>query len=205
LENPIEFKTVEGFYESKIEEKRSKFISYLKNVSSEIEALDFIKTIKQKHKLAKHNVYAYSIHKNIIKFSDDGEPSGTAGIQVLNSIRFAKLQNIVIVVSRYFGGVLLGTGNLSRAYKHVSELVIENCKIIEKKMCKILEFQIKYDKFYKIINFLKSNCSLLEINYLHEVLLKIAVPLKFLEEFKINANRFCSEKIEFKICGEDYF
>jgi uncharacterized YigZ family protein len=167
--------------------------------------LDFVKTIKQKHKFAKHSVYAYSLYKDIVKFSDDGEPNGTAGIQVFNSIKSAELQDVVMVVSRYFGGVLLGTGNLSRAYRRVSELVIKNCKLIEKKMCRILEFQVEYDEFYKISKFLKSDCSLLEISHSCNVLLKIAVPLKILEKFQTIINESCSRKTEFKTCGDGVF
>lgn len=111
--------------------KRSRFIGYAKPVKSEKDALDFIEEIRKKHWDATHNVYAYSIREGSIKrFSDDGEPQGTAGMPVLNVITQEGITDCVVVVTRYFGGILLGGGGLVRAYSHSAKLGVDGAQII---------------------------------------------------------------------------
>ena len=111
--------------------KRSRFIGYAKPVKSEQEALDFIEEIRKKHWDATHNVYAYSIREGSVKrFSDDGEPQGTAGMPVLNVITQEGITDCVVVVTRYFGGILLGGGGLVRAYSHSAKLGVDAAQII---------------------------------------------------------------------------
>jgi len=98
---------------SEFAEKKSKFIGYVKPVSTEDDALSFINEIKSRHWDARHNVFAYVVRENnIARYSDDGEPHGTAGVPILDIIKRNNLQNVVVVVTRYFGGILLGTGGL---------------------------------------------------------------------------------------------
>ena len=108
-------------YTAEIVEKKSKFIAKIVKVSSEEEALEELKNIKKEHRDARHNVFAYRIANASERFSDDGEPSGTAGVPILDILRGEKLQNVLVVVTRYFGGILLGTGGLVKAYSSATK------------------------------------------------------------------------------------
>ncbi len=110
--------TVSDFGVAEITEKKSRFISYTKPIKTEEEAQSFIEEIKKKHWDARHNCYAYQLGEkhNIQRYSDDGEPSGTAGMPILEVLKGADVHDTIVVVTRYFGGILLGTGGLVRAY-----------------------------------------------------------------------------------------
>lgn len=152
-----EYKTVE--YESSDEfiEKKSKFIGYVKPVKTQEEAVSFINGIKSKHWDATHNVYAYVLKENNIqRYSDDGEPSGTAGVPVLDVILKNNLVDVCVVVTRYFGGTLLGAGGLVRAYSHGSRIAVEAGNIITMAPCKILNTSVEYS-FYERLNILLSD------------------------------------------------
>lgn len=111
-------------------EKRSEFIGYLSPVSTSEEAVNFINSVKAEHRKAKHHVYAYLLRNdNITRYSDDGEPQGTAGVPVLDVLQKKQLTDICCVVVRYFGGILLGGGGLVRAYSHSAALTCDSAKI----------------------------------------------------------------------------
>ncbi|TDT67895.1 putative YigZ family protein [Hypnocyclicus thermotrophus] len=126
--------TVEKECIIEFEEKKSKFIGYIKPISTKKEAEDFIKSIKIKHNNATHNVPVYRVidnGKEYFKFDDDGEPSGTAGKPMAEIINLKEIYNVVIVATRYFGGIKLGAGGLVRNYAKTAKLAIEEAKIIE--------------------------------------------------------------------------
>ena len=126
------FLTVVDEFTAEITEKRSRFIATIAHVDSEVEAFEFIDSIKSKYWDAKHNVYAFALHEgNVCRYSDDNEPHGTAGKPILDVILGRGLKDVVVVVTRYFGGVLLGTGGLVRAYSSSAAAVIDNAKIYE--------------------------------------------------------------------------
>lgn len=134
-------------------QKKSKFIGYTKPIISEKDALDFINEIKTKNWNARHNVFAYVVRENnASKYSDDGEPHGTAGLPMLDVIKKNNLKNIVVVVTRYFGGILLGTGGLVRAYSQVASMAINCAKTI--KMCLSYDCSVicDYNQYGKILN-----------------------------------------------------
>lgn len=109
--------TVDSRSETRFTEKKSEFIGNAAPVNSDEEAVKFVNEIRKKYPDARHNVYAYIVaENNITRFSDDGEPKGTAGIPVLEVLKKNELVNVAVVVTRYFGGILLGTGGLARAY-----------------------------------------------------------------------------------------
>ena len=116
--------------EGEIIEKKSRFIGQIEPVTSEEEAYAFIERIKKKHYDARHNCFAFSIGEEmpLLRFSDDGEPQGTAGKPILEVINGSGIHNICIVVTRYFGGTLLGTGGLVRAYTDASKEALKNCE-----------------------------------------------------------------------------
>lgn len=138
--------------------KKSRFIGYGKPVTSEDEAIAFIESIRKKHWDATHNCYAYVIGERdeIQKSSDDGEPSGTAGRPILEVIKAQKLKNTAIVVTRYFGGIMLGAGGLIRAYTEGAVQAIEASEPIERVLRRKVAVEADYTWYGKIENELRS-------------------------------------------------
>ena len=144
--------TIRDFGEDRFEEKKSEFIGYAKRVESEEEAKEFINEIKSMHKQATHNCSAYVIGEkmNIQRYSDDGEPQGTAGIPILEVMKKSNVTDCAIVVTRYFGGILLGAGGLTRAYTKGASIAIKSAGIVEKVNGLKLSFELDYDLFGKV-------------------------------------------------------
>lgn len=148
------YKTLHEFGMDEIIIEKSTFIGYAKPVKTEEEAVEFINEIKKKHKDARHNVWAYTVGKNmnIQRYSDDGEPQGTAGIPTLEVIKKEDLRDVVVVVTRYFGGIKLGAGGLVRAYTKGSKIGLEAAKIIDKVMYQEVRIKIDYNQLGKVQN-----------------------------------------------------
>ena len=139
------YKTVQNHAETLLVEKKSKFYSNVMPVESEEEALEFLATIKKKYSDATHNVYAYIIDENnIFRYSDDGEPGGTAGMPVLDTIRKEGLVDVIVVVTRYFGGTLLGTGGLVHAYGASAKSGLDAAKPIVNNLSDIVSVKVDY-------------------------------------------------------------
>ena len=146
-----EYKTVETSAQAEFVEKRSRFIGYAKPVTTSEEAVAFINEIKSKHWDATHNVYAYVLRDGQIRrYSDDGEPQGTAGIPTLDVLLKEGLTDVVVVVTRYFGGVLLGTGGLVRAYSHSAKIAVDAAKIITMSLCSEVRVKADYNFYGKL-------------------------------------------------------
>ena len=146
----------EGF--SEYIEKRSVFYGYSAPVQTEEEAIAFVKKIKEKHADARHNVYAYVLRENNTqRFSDDGEPHGTAGLPLLDTLRKPGITDSVIVVTRYFGGILLGTGGLVRAYSTAAKDAVEDSRIVKYTLHKKMEITVSYSDYQKVIYYLDKN------------------------------------------------
>ncbi len=158
------YRTIHGYGEDEIIINKSRFIGYAMPIESEKEALDFIEKIKTKHRDATHNVYAYVYGEdsNIQRFSDDGEPSGTAGIPALEVIKKEDLRNVAVVVTRYFGGIKLGTGGLIRAYTKGAKIGLESGMIIEKVLHHKLKIRIEYTLYGMIENYLMTKGYIVE-------------------------------------------
>lgn len=132
-------------------EKRSEFIGYIAPVRTNDEAVDFVNSIKAEHRKAKHNVYAYILRENnISRYSDDGEPQGTAGVPVLDVLQKRGLTDVCVVVTRYFGGILLGGGGLVRAYSHAASLACDAAHIMDMRLCHRLRISAEYTMYGKI-------------------------------------------------------
>ena len=129
-------------------EKRSRFIGYAKPVTTQEEAMDFINQIRAKHWDATHNVYAYVLREGQARrYSDDGEPSGTAGVPVLDVLLKENITDCVVVATRYFGGVMLGAGGLVRAYSHTSKIAVDAAGIMKMSVCSVMSVTCDYN-FY---------------------------------------------------------
>ncbi|MBO6114278.1 MAG: YigZ family protein [Lachnospiraceae bacterium] len=162
--------------EGEIVEKKSRFIGQIKPVTSEEEAYTFIEEIKKKHYDARHNCFAFSVGADmpLLRFSDDGEPQGTAGKPILEVINSSGIHNICIVVTRYFGGTLLGTGGLVRAYTDAAKAALANC---ETRLIELLiptEIKTNYTDMGKIQYILGNhNVKILDTVYADDVLMNV--------------------------------
>lgn len=167
---------------SELDVKKSKFIANIIKITNEQDAKEKLNQIRKEYSDARHNCYAYIVYDNetktkIEKSSDDREPSGTAGIPMLTLLQKNNLVNVLIVVTRYFGGILLGTGGLVRAYTDSSKQALEAAKIIELQYGEILEYCIEYDEFeyFKYICE-KNNIEIVKIEYSNNI--KTIIKLK---------------------------
>ncbi len=132
-------------------EKKSKFIGSLRPVTTEEEAIAFINEIKAQHPQARHHVYAYILRKdNTMRYSDAGEPSGTGGQPMLGVLRREELTDICVVATRYFGGILLGAGGLTRAYAKAAKIAVDAAGILEMRMCKLLTVECPYATYDRL-------------------------------------------------------
>ncbi len=153
-----DYKTVKIESSDEFTEKRSRFIGYVRPVKTEAEATEFINSIRSKHWDARHNVYAYSLREgNIKRYSDDGEPSGTAGMPVLDVITKNEVYDVCVVVTRYFGGVLLGTGGLVRAYSQGSKIALEAGQVVLMQNCLVCSLTCSYNQYGKISSLIPDN------------------------------------------------
>lgn len=166
-------KTISENTSAEIVEKKSKFIANLYYITSEQEAEEKIKEIRKQYHDAKHHCYAYSVMtesgiKN--KMSDDGEPSGTAGMPMLNILVKRELVNILVVVTRYFGGILLGTGGLLRAYSEATIQAIEKAEFVREEVGYEVELTIEYQELEKLqYECQKKGISITKIEYEEKV------------------------------------
>ena len=188
-----EFITIKEHIETEIVEKKSKFIGDLFYVESSEEAESKIKEIKKKYFDAKHHCIAYRTIENgqiIEKSSDDGEPSGTAGAPMLNILQKNNIVNVLIVVTRYFGGILLGTGGLVRAYSNTLLKAIENSSKIKKCLGEELEVGLEYSEFETFKYYCKNNkIKITNTKYLENIICKIELEeekkQKIIKDFEI--------------------
>lgn len=151
ISEKLVYKTIAKEAREVLIEKKSKFIASVKPCCSEEEALAFLAAIRKEFSDASHNVYAYSLNENqMARYSDDGEPSQTAGLPVLDVIRKEELTDTAVVVTRYFGGTLLGTGGLVHAYTSAANLGIHAAGIITKMLCNVISVKADYTMAGKI-------------------------------------------------------
>ena len=179
--------TVKGFGEHEIVIQKSRFIGYINRVTTEEEAQHFIEEIKKKHWNATHNCSAYMIGENdqIQKANDDGEPSGTAGVPILEVLKKRQLKDTVVVVTRYFGGTKLGAGGLIRAYGKATTEAINATGVVERKLMRIMNTTVDYNWLGKLENELRSSSQYLlkEIHYLDTVKIETYVEESQKEKF----------------------
>lgn len=163
------FQSIENETIAEIIVKKSKFIATLYEANSKDEAEKILQNVRKKYFDAKHHCYAYIIEK-IEKCSDDGEPSGTAGAPLLALLKSANLTNVIIIVTRYFGGILLGTGGLVRAYTESAKNAIENAKIVYKDYGIQFEIEISYNNLKEILFICKNlDINIIKIEYQENV------------------------------------
>ena len=194
----MEFRTIKEDGQVQEEIKKSRFICHAKRVYSEEEARDFITAIKKEHYKATHNCSAFIIgeRSEIKRTSDDGEPSGTAGVPMLGVLENHNLTNVCVVVTRYFGGIKLGAGGLIRAYAGSVALAIKEIGIIEIKEQAGIAIQMSYAQYQEYSNFLKEyNLMELDTNFTDQVDTMIYVDKEEKENIKAALVEFFNGKV----------
>lgn len=199
----VDFITISENVEFVLTEKKSKFIANLIKVSSQEEAEEVIKKYKKQYHDARHNCIAYRVMENeqiIEKSSDDGEPSGTAGAPMLNILQKNNLCNVLIIVTRYFGGILLGTGGLVRAYSDALIGAIEGSNRVTKKLGYEIECNIEYSQFEKFQYYCKLNeIEIINSQYLDNIVCKISMEESKKDKFLQDINEKNINIINYKI------
>jgi len=194
----LEYKTVAKEATAEIEEKKSRFIASVKPVDNEEEAAEFINKIKGKYWDATHNVYAYYICNDGVrqKYSDDGEPSGTAGMPVLEAIKKLDVRDVVVVVTRYFGGTLLGAAGLVRAYGKSAITGLEAAGIIKKQLCEKVQLTIEYELLGKMRNMIEAaGYAIAGMEYGQDVGMSVYVPLQEYDRFVSKVNEAANARV----------
>lgn len=199
-----EYKTIKKKSSAEIVEKRSRFIATVIPVTTEEEAIWHLNELKQKYWDARHNVYAYILRENnIMRYSDDGEPSGTAGVPVLDILKKENLTDLIVVVTRYFGGILLGTGGLVHAYSKSAKEGIEAAGIKTMRLCRSFRLQCDYNLLgklqYEVASF--PDALMGEAVYGTEVEILVSVPCESEERFESYITDKTSAKV--KVIKED--
>lgn len=190
-----------------LEIKKSRFICHLKRVTSEIEAQNFIQSIKKEHGKANHNCVAYLIgdHDEIQRAYDDGEPSGTAGVPMLEVLKKRQLKNVVAVVTRYFGGTKLGAGGLIRAYGKTVSQGLNDCGVVERRLHTKISVVVAYPVSGKLENSLReANYLIKDILYSDVVSFVCLIDQDQLDQFQTEVIEWLNGQVRFKL-GEDVY
>lgn len=202
------YKTVYKGGEGEIEEKKSRFIATVQPITSEEEAIAFIDGLRKKYWNATHNCFAYVIGEQfqIQRCSDDGEPSGTAGKPMLDVLLGEEIHNVAVVVTRYFGGTLLGTGGLVRAYQSATKTGLENSTVIEKCLGKRIRIITDYTGLGKIQYILgQRKLNTLDTIYTDQVEIEVLIPRLEVEIVKEELIEGTNGQAELEEGDECYF
>ena len=194
--------------EGEIVEKKSRFIATVRPVSTEEEAVLFIEEMKKKYWDARHNCYAFSVGKEqeVLRFSDDGEPGGTAGKPILEVITGQKLHDVAVVVTRYFGGTLLGTGGLVRAYTAATQAGLANSLVVEQKLAKLFKITTDYTDIGKLqYLFASEQIDVVNTSYEAEVEVQLVVPVAEIPRIEKQITEVTSARARMDIGDECYY
>jgi len=199
----MNYKTVKRQSSFTFTEKKSEFIGYCAPVKTEAEAIAFVNSMKKKHSDARHNVYAYVLQEGFAqRFSDDGEPHGTAGMPVLDSIRKAGVTDVAVVVTRYFGGILLGTGGLVRAYTAAAVGAIKEAGIAEVGTFSLLRLKANYSDYQKIMPLVSAiNAKTEDSDFGMDVFLTLMVRDDLVQGFMDNLTEATNGRVACEIVG----
>lgn len=202
------FQTIEENVTSELTEKKSRFIAHVFYVESVQEAEEIIKQMNKKYYDARHNCYAFSVctENGIVnRFSDDGEPSGTAGAPMLNVLTSQNLSNILVIVTRYFGGILLGTGGLVKAYTTATIEAINNAKIVTKERGLEIKIVVNYADLEKLKYYFKQNqIEITNLEYEENVSVTAEFMNNQLEQIKLQKQNLNFEILKMEIIREKF-
>lgn len=193
----MEYKTIAERCEARFIEKKSEFIGYLAPVETEGQAVEFINEIRSMHRKATHNCYAYILRENsAARHSDDGEPSGTAGVPIYEVLRKEGLTDVACVVTRYFGGVLLGAGGLVRAYTRGAKDAVDTAKLKVMALAEQLEISVDYSLYGKLPQiFAEFDVRVSSEDFADNVRITLCVREELSEKLKEKLTDSCNGKI----------
>lgn len=197
---PLNYLTIGKTGQHELIIKKSKFICSLARTETVEEAQEFIEQVSKKYHDATHNTYAYTLglNDNQVKASDNGEPSGTAGIPELKALQLMKLKNVTAVVTRYFGGIKLGAGGLIRAYSNSVTEAAQNIGVVKCVMQQLIQFSIPYNRIDEINHYLEENrISIASQEYTTNVIIQIYLDLDQIQKVEDSLINLLSGKVEF--------
>ena len=200
------YTTLAGEGVDEFEEKRSLFIGHAKHVTSEEEAQEFVKQKKKEYSDATHNCWAYLLKGGIIaRYSDDGEPQGTAGVPMLEAIRKSGVSDCVVVVTRYFGGILLGAGGLVRAYSHGTTVALNAAKIVTYEKYTELSLDCTYSDYQKYAVVLPTFGAIIDdTDFSDRVLIKFAVKETVVDTLMTKITEMSGGRDKPEVMGERF-
>lgn len=203
----MEYKTIKTEHIAEFTVKKSRFIGHISPVTNEEQAIIFINKISKKHHSASHNVYAYQLRQaQIRRYSDDGEPQGTAGIPVLDVIVKENITDVCIVATRYFGGIMLGGGGLVRAYSQTARAVINSSHILHMVYCKYVSFNLDYHMYGKIISiFDKFSIKIVKTEFLDSIFIEIIIISNEYDNFVKHIHHVFSGQLKSTIRTEEFY
>lgn len=202
-----EYRTIAQAAQDEFVEKRSRFIGYARPVQTEEEAQAFIAEMKSRHWDATHNVYAYILREgNIQRYSDDGEPQGTAGIPTLDVLQKSHVTDVAVVVTRYFGGILLGGGGLVRAYSHGASIALKAAGIITMKECSLLMLSCDYSRYGRVSALIPECGGIIDdTDFAGDVTLSFHMAPELMGSFARKLADATNGQVTFEECGSQYF
>ncbi len=201
------YRTLNGYGEDQVLINKSTFIGYGKPIDSEKEALAFIEEISEKHRDATHNTYAYVLGEdsNIQRFSDDGEPSGTAGVPMLEVLKKEDLRNTVLVVTRYFGGIKLGAGGLIRAYTKGAKIAVDGAGIVNRTLHHEIKVRLDYTAYGAVENHIMNQAYIVDDTVYDEAVnIYLAIKYDHIDQFQSEITNLTSGDAEISNIGERY-
>ena len=187
--------------------ERSRFIGKVFTVKTEDEAREYINSVKKEHPFATHNCYAYVAERGAIaRFSDDGEPQGTAGMPMLEVLKNRGLSDTLVVITRYFGGIKLGAGGLVRAYSSTAAAALDEAGVEELRPSTVIKVVVAYDKYSAFLKFCEKRTIITtDTAYGENVEITVAVPTEDAAEFKEKLTDFMAGKVEIIDLSADFF
>jgi len=203
---PELYTTLAGEGSDEFEEKRSLFIGHAKHITSEEEAMEFVKAKKKEYSDATHNCWAYLLKGGIVaRYSDDGEPQGTAGVPMLETIRKSGVCDAVVVVTRYFGGILLGAGGLVRAYSHGAKVALDAAEIVTYEKYTELSLTCSYSDYQKYSVVLPTfNAIIDSTDFTDKVTVCFAIKETFVDALNKKITEMSGGKNSLEVIGERF-
>lgn len=200
------YKTIRGFGTDEFVERKSRFIGSIQPVSTEEEAVAFIQSVKERHREANHNVYAYVLREGQIRrYSDDGEPQGTAGQPMLNVFQRESVTNVCCVVTRYFGGVLLGAGGLTRAYTKGAKDALAAVGISTMSLWTLWDVPCTYPLFERVkLEIIACGGVVRDTEYGADIRLRAAFPAGGAEQFVPRLTELSAGSLAMEAAGEEF-
>ena len=203
----MEYRTVRDLGRAEFVEKKSRFIGTCRPVKTEEEALAFIAQVKSQYWDASHNVYAYILRDSgVQRFSDDGEPQGTAGIPVMDTLKKAGVVDVAVVATRYFGGILLGGGGLIRAYSHTATIALAAARKVAMRECLLLELPCDYGFYGKAAGLIPECGGVVDdTQFLEQVTLRFHLEPQLLPVLEKKLADSSSGRASVKQAGQRFF